>query len=56
MSNYDKMLAASQALFLGCQEEFVGYSGCAELAKIAQTTLHVAKNEEDLFEAAIRWL
>ena len=44
------------ALFLGCQEDFVGYSGCAELAKIARTTLHVAKNEDDLFEAAIRWL
>lgn len=43
-------------LFLGCQEDFVGYSGCAELAKIARATLHVAKNEENLFEAAIRWL
>lgn len=43
-------------LFLGCQEDFVGYSGCADLAKTAQTTLHIAKNEGDLFEAAIRWL
>ena len=43
-------------LFLGCQEDFVGYSGCAQLAKNAQVTLHVAKNEESLFEAAIRWL
>jgi len=48
--------AVPQQLFLGCQDEFVGYSGCAELAKVARVTLHVAKNEENLFEAAIRWL
>ncbi len=42
--------------FTGCQEDFVGYPGCALLAKLNRTALHTAKNEEDLYEAALRWL
>lgn len=45
-----------QQIFIGCEEDFMGYPGCAQLAKLNKIALHTGKSEEDLFDAALRWL
>ena len=44
------------SIFVACEEDFIGYPGCAYLAKLNKTALHTGRNEEALYDAALRWL
>lgn len=44
------------AIFFGCTEDFEAIGDSVSFAKQLKTTVHIARTEEAVFDAALRWL